>query len=78
VPVLLFVCCCSGNYVGPEPERLATLKLAAIKGAPFVDVEFKAAALFFAGEMPVSSTKWNVACPKSCMYDQGCLGQRAR
>lgn len=39
----------SGNYDGPEPQRLATLKLAAIKGAPYVDVEFKAAALFFAG-----------------------------
>jgi hypothetical protein len=38
-----------GNYEGPEPQRLATLKLAALKGAPYVDVEFKAAALFFAG-----------------------------
>jgi hypothetical protein len=38
-----------GNYDGPEPQRLATLKLAAIKGAPYVDVEWKAAALFFAG-----------------------------
>lgn len=37
-------------YEGPEPERLATLKLAALSGAPFVDVEFKAASLFFAGE----------------------------
>eukprot|EP00882_Tetradesmus_deserticola_P017015 GHRQ01018201.1.p1 GENE.GHRQ01018201.1~~GHRQ01018201.1.p1 ORF type:complete len:485 (+),score=174.84 GHRQ01018201.1:201-1655(+) len=46
-----------GNYEGPEPERLATLKLAALKGAPYVDVEYKASALFFAGagEVPVSS-----------------------
>ncbi|KAF8061413.1 bifunctional 3-dehydroquinate dehydratase/shikimate dehydrogenase [Scenedesmus sp. PABB004] len=46
-----------GNYDGPEPERLATLKLAALRGAPYVDVEFKAAALFFAGagEVPVST-----------------------
>lgn len=41
---------CSGNYSGPEPERLATLKFAALLGAPYVDVEFKAAHLFFAGE----------------------------
>lgn len=40
---------CSGNYDGSEPERLACLKLAAIKGAPYIDVEFKAAAIFFAG-----------------------------
>ncbi|KAF6260878.1 type I 3-dehydroquinase-domain-containing protein [Scenedesmus sp. NREL 46B-D3] len=40
-----------GNYDGPEPERLATLKLAALKGAPYVDVEFKASALFFAGAL---------------------------
>jgi 3-dehydroquinate dehydratase/shikimate dehydrogenase len=40
---------CRGKYEGPEPERLATLKLAALKGAPYVDVEFKASALFFAG-----------------------------
>lgn len=38
-----------GNYDGPEPERLAALKLAALKGAPYVDVEYKAAPLFFAG-----------------------------
>jgi hypothetical protein len=38
-----------GNYAGPEPERLALLKLAALSGAPYVDVEFKAAPLFFAG-----------------------------
>ncbi|KIY95963.1 dehydroquinate dehydratase/ shikimate dehydrogenase [Monoraphidium neglectum] len=47
-----------GNYSGPEPERLATLKYAAILGAPYVDVEFKAAHLFFAetrGEVPVST-----------------------
>uniref|UniRef100_A0A383V933 Uncharacterized protein n=2 Tax=Tetradesmus obliquus TaxID=3088 RepID=A0A383V933_TETOB len=46
-----------GNYEGPEPQRLATLKLAALKGAPYVDVEFKASALFFAGagEVPVST-----------------------
>lgn len=42
---------CSGNYEGPEPERLATLKLAAMKKAPYVDVEFKAAAIFFAGRI---------------------------
>jgi len=39
----------SGNYAGPEPERLATLKYAALLGAPYVDVEYKAAHLFFAG-----------------------------
>ncbi|KAJ9514015.1 hypothetical protein QJQ45_021098, partial [Haematococcus lacustris] len=45
-----------GQYTGPEPPRLATLKLAALRGAPHVDVEFKAAPLFFAsrGEVPVS------------------------
>jgi hypothetical protein len=41
-------CCCSGNYDGPEPQRLATLKYAAMRGAPHVDVEFKAAQVFFA------------------------------
>ncbi|KAI8473685.1 MAG: type I 3-dehydroquinase-domain-containing protein [Monoraphidium minutum] len=47
-----------GHYSGPEPERLATLKFAAMMGAPYVDVEFKAAHLFFAdtlGEVPVST-----------------------
>jgi hypothetical protein len=39
-----------GNYEGPEPPRLATLKFAALKGAPYVDVEYKAAPLFFASE----------------------------
>mmetsp|Transcript_20931 Transcript_20931/g.45776 ORF Transcript_20931/g.45776 Transcript_20931/m.45776 type:complete len:609 (+) Transcript_20931:186-2012(+) len=46
-----------GNYEGPEPERIATLKYASILGAPFVDVEYKAASLFFAssGEVPIST-----------------------
>ena len=38
-----------GNYDGPEAERLAVLKVAALMGAPYVDVEFKAASFFFAG-----------------------------
>lgn len=38
-----------GKYAGPEPVRLAALKYAAMLGAPFVDVEYKAADLFFAG-----------------------------
>jgi len=38
-----------GGWRGGEPQRLATLKLAALKGAPFVDVEYKAAHMFFAG-----------------------------
>lgn len=41
---------CSGNYEGPEPQRLATLKYAAMRGAPHVDVEFKAAQVFFASK----------------------------
>ncbi|KAG2496617.1 hypothetical protein HYH03_005438 [Edaphochlamys debaryana] len=46
-----------GKYEGPEPERLAVLKLAALRGAPYVDVEFKAAAYFFADqhEVPLST-----------------------
>jgi 3-dehydroquinate dehydratase / shikimate dehydrogenase len=40
-----------GAWRGGEPQRLATLKLAALKGAPFVDVEYKAAHMFFAGEL---------------------------
>ncbi|EFJ45882.1 hypothetical protein VOLCADRAFT_82062 [Volvox carteri f. nagariensis] len=39
-----------GKYDGPEPERLAVLKMAALMGAPYVDVEFKASPYFFAGE----------------------------
>lgn len=39
-----------GGWQGGEPLRLATLKMAALKGAPFVDVEYKAAHMFFAGE----------------------------
>lgn len=39
-----------GGWKGGEPLRLATLKMAALKGAPFVDVEYKAAHMFFAGE----------------------------
>jgi hypothetical protein len=37
-----------GNYEGDEAPRLATLKYAALLGAPFIDVEYKAAATFFA------------------------------
>ncbi|GAX76080.1 hypothetical protein CEUSTIGMA_g3523.t1 [Chlamydomonas eustigma] len=45
-----------GNYNGEEATRLATLKYAAMLGAPFIDVEFKAADTFFAsaGEVPVT------------------------
>jgi hypothetical protein len=39
-----------GNYDGDEANRLATLKFAAIMGAPFIDIEFKASATFFASE----------------------------
>jgi 3-dehydroquinate dehydratase/shikimate dehydrogenase len=46
-----------GQYAGPEPRRLATLKLAALLGAAFVDVEAAAAGAFFAGagEVPPST-----------------------
>jgi len=44
-----------GNFEGPEPERLATLKYAAMRGAPYVDVEYKSAAIFFAGEQWLGS-----------------------
>jgi len=46
-----------GNYEGDEAPRLATLKFAALMGAPFIDVEWKASATFFAsaGEVPVST-----------------------
>ena len=37
-----------GNYEGDEAPRLATLKYAALLGAPFIDVEYKASATFFA------------------------------
>ncbi|KAI3438702.1 hypothetical protein D9Q98_001122 [Chlorella vulgaris] len=37
-----------GKYDGPEAERLATLRLAALSGAAYVDVELKVAPLFFA------------------------------
>lgn len=39
-----------GNYEGDEATRLATLKFAAIMGAPFIDVEFKSSETFFASE----------------------------
>ena len=45
-----------GKYEGPEPPRLATLKLAALLGAPFVDVEAAAAGAFFAGAGEVPPT----------------------
>lgn len=38
-----------GQFRGSEARRLAALKYAASLGAPFVDVELKAAALFFGG-----------------------------
>ncbi len=41
---------CSGKYDGPEAERLAALRLAALSGAAYVDVELKIAPVFFAGE----------------------------
>eukprot|EP00198_Chlamydomonas_reinhardtii_P005010 XP_001694346.1 dehydroquinate dehydratase [Chlamydomonas reinhardtii] len=46
-----------GKYEGPEPERLAVLKMAALMGAPYVDVEFKASPYFFADphEVPLST-----------------------
>lgn len=42
--------CHRGTYEGDEAPRLATLKYAALLGAPFIDVEYKAAATFFASE----------------------------
>lgn len=45
-----------GNYDGPEAERLAVLKVAALMGAPYVDVEFKAASFFFAEQAEVPLT----------------------
>ncbi|GLC40828.1 hypothetical protein PLESTF_001042000 [Pleodorina starrii] len=46
-----------GKYDGPEPERLAVLKMSALLGAPYVDVEFKASPYFFADqhEVPLST-----------------------
>ncbi|GFR49320.1 hypothetical protein Agub_g11346, partial [Astrephomene gubernaculifera] len=46
-----------GKYDGPEPERLAVLKMAALMGAPYIDVEFKASPYFFADrhEVPLST-----------------------
>lgn len=41
---------CSGKYDGPEAQRLAALRLAALSGAAYVDVELKIAPVFFAGE----------------------------
>ena len=38
-----------GNYEGPEAERLAALKWAAMLGAAYVDVELQAAKFFFGG-----------------------------
>ncbi len=38
-----------GKYEGPEAERLATLKWAAMLGAAYVDVELEAAKFFFGG-----------------------------
>lgn len=48
----------SGKYDGPEAERLAVLRLAALSGAAYVDVELKIAPVFFAAEGAVpASTK---------------------
>lgn len=47
----------SGKYDGPEAERLAALRLAALSGAAYVDVELKVAPIFFAGEAAESSTQ---------------------
>ena len=41
---------CRGRYDGPEPQRLAVLKYAALLGASHVDVELKVASYFFAGK----------------------------
>ena len=38
-----------GKYEGPEAERLAALKWAAMLGAAYVDVELEAAKFFFGG-----------------------------
>jgi 3-dehydroquinate dehydratase/shikimate dehydrogenase len=46
----LLPCLHRGNYEGEEAPRLATLKYAALMGAPFIDVEWKASATFFASE----------------------------
>ena len=39
----------SGEYDGPEAERLAALKWAAMLGAAYVDVELESAKFFFGG-----------------------------
>lgn len=46
-----------GQYTGSEPLRLAALKFAALLGAPYIDVELKAAPFFFAAgaEVPVTT-----------------------
>ena len=41
--------CHRGKYEGPEAERLATLKWAAMLGAAYVDIELEAAKFFFGG-----------------------------
>jgi 3-dehydroquinate dehydratase/shikimate dehydrogenase len=47
----------NSTFEGDEAMRLATLKYAAMLGAPFVDVELKSAATFFAsaGEVPLTT-----------------------
>lgn len=62
--------CHRGTYEGDEAPRLATLKYAALLGAPFIDVEYKAAATFFASECDgttntlqySSSSNWTMRC----------------
>lgn len=50
-----------GLYEGPEPDRLAALKYAAILGADYVDIELRAAKIFFAGKQTWRSHFWGVS-----------------
>ncbi|KAL4425636.1 hypothetical protein ABPG75_009652 [Micractinium tetrahymenae] len=45
-----------GKYGGPEAERLAALRLAALSGATYVDVELKIAHVFFAAKSELPAT----------------------
>lgn len=45
-----------GKYDGPEAQRLAALRLAALSGAAYVDVELKIAPVFFAAKSELPAT----------------------
>lgn len=65
---------CRGQYKGSDILRLAVLKYAAVLGAPYVDVEYLAAEFFFASELLLSPTAYELLSALFCLVASSVVG----